>query len=38
MESDSVHSVACLANLSDLNPVALSDKKFSNATALRVAY
>ncbi|MCR5454910.1 MAG: hypothetical protein K6F33_08000 [Bacteroidales bacterium] len=38
MESDSVQSVACLANLSDLNPVTISNQKFSNATALRVAY
>ncbi len=38
MESDSIQAIACLANLSDLNPVAISNQKFSKAIALRVAY
>ena len=38
MEAGDSLSVACLANLSDPSPVAISKGKFSNATALRVAY
>lgn len=38
MESDSTSTVACLARLSDLSPVAISSQKFLKATDLRVAY
>ncbi len=38
MESDDLHSVACMAKLTDLKPVMISKENFTKGEALRVAY